>query len=459
VPYHSLIRPRVLAGCALALLAGCASYRAQPVDLAACRAAWQGRDPFAEPVSAYAKRLAEAGRPVRLDPADGLDLAEAEVVALVWNPALNAARRRAGIATAAAAEAGSWDDPAFSLDAKRVIGAATRPWMLVGALGVTVPLSGRLGLEAAHARTLDAVAREQLLGEESATLAVLRSRWLAWSAARERQQVTADFAAHARGLADIAERLRAAGELSVIAARALRIAALRAAARADEFAADAVIGELELRALVGLLPEAPCVLRPALALPADELARIAVLDPARAPALRLRLAEHQAAEARLRLEIRRQYPDLQLGFGYENDRGDRAVGPSLGFTIPLWNANRRAIAEAEAGRAASGAEVESAYAAALGDAAQARVVLAERTARLATLTTEVAPLVDAQLADSQRLAALGDLDVALLLEVLDAAWQFRLELVALRVDAAEAQNRLIAITGTPQAVPAPGGMP
>ena len=387
------IRPGVvLAGCALALLVGCSSYRAQPVDLAACRAAWQGRDPFAEPVAAYARRLAEAGRPVRFNPSDGLDLAAAEVVALVWNPALNVARRRAGIAAASAAEAGWWDDPAFSLDAKRVIGATLQPWKLVGALGMTVPLSGRLGLEATHAQTLDAVARERLLGEESATLAVLRSQWLAWSAARECQQVTMDFAVQARGLADIAERLRDAGELSVVAARALRITALRAAAKAGEFTAAATSAEMAVRALIGLTIDAPWVLRPTLALPEDEIGRIVADDSGRAPALRLRLAEHQAAEARLRLEIRRQYPDLQLGFGYDSDRGDKAIGPALGFSIPLWNANRRAIAEAEAERAANTAEVEAAYAAAISDAAQARVVLTERTARLAILASTVVPL-------------------------------------------------------------------
>lgn len=442
--------PRLLIVCAaaLAVAPGCSTYREQPVDLAAWDAAWHGRDPFAEPVSAFARRLGARGAavPARIDPADGLDLAEAEVVALVYNPALHAARLRAGVAAADARTAGRWDDPALSVDALRAVESVAKPWTLLGGLSLSLPLSGRLGLEREHAERLAAAGRLDAAAQEWALLAVLRDTWISWSAAREQHALAAGFASEAEALAGIAERLHHAGELSVIAARAVRIAALRAALRSGELDAVAQLQELALRALLGLAPDAPLTLRPTLALPADLRARIAA--PAATgddPALRAQLARHQSAEARLRLEIRKQYPDLTLGISAEDDRGERSLGPSLGFTIPLWNGNVRGIANAEAERALAAAELEAAWAAAVHDRAQAQVVLADRTARLEDLDRTLVPMVDAQLADAKRLARLGDLDAALLLDVLDTAWQCRSELVALRAAQAQAENRLLAL--------------
>jgi outer membrane protein TolC len=62
----------------------------------------------------------------------------------------------------------------------------------------------------------------------------------------------------------------------------------------------------------------------------------------------LRSAEYEAAERRLELEIRRQYPDLGVGPGYGTDQGDRRFLFDVSIPIPLWNANAGAIAEAEA---------------------------------------------------------------------------------------------------------------
>ncbi len=62
------------------------------------------------------------------------------------------------------------------------------------------------------------------------------------------------------------------------------------------------------------------------------------------------LAEYAAADAALRLEIARQYPDLHLTPGYEFDQGEHkfSIGPSL--TLPLFDRNQGPIAEAKARR-------------------------------------------------------------------------------------------------------------
>jgi len=426
---------------------GCATYREQPVDLAAFDAQWRTRHQQGAAVATFAHDLHARGAavPAHITLDDGIDLGEAEVLALVWNPTLRQARAQAGIAAAEASKAGALAPPELELDALHALESVANPWKLAGALSVSLPLSGRLGLERAHAQQVAEAERQDLLTREWSTLTVLREAWIGWSAVTvERLQASA-FAEEVVQLEVIAARLRDAGSLSAVAARAVRIAGLRAALTARELAAEAERQRLGLLALMGLAPNAPLTLHPTLRLSDDLMQRLGDEQVPDDPRLRAALAAHQVAEAKLRLEIRRQYPDLKLGLGFEDDRGDQSLGPVIGFSLPWWNANARAIAGADATRAATAEQIAAAYAAAAYDRAQAHLVLNDRRERLAEVEKELVPLVDAQLADTRRLAGLGDLDVALLLEVFDAAWICKRDLVRLRADLALAHNRLIAL--------------
>jgi outer membrane protein TolC len=64
--------------------------------------------------------------------------------------------------------------------------------------------------------------------------------------------------------------------------------------------------------------------------------------------LRASLARYQAAEAKLRLEINRQYPDLILSPSYTFDQGDRLWSLGISSLITLLNKNKGLIAEAYA---------------------------------------------------------------------------------------------------------------
>lgn len=443
--------PTILSLAALGLatwgLSGCATYREQPVDLAAFDAQWRTRHQQGTAVTTFARDLHERGAavPVHIALDDGIDLGEAEVLTLVWNPALRQARAQAGITAAEAPHAGTLEAPEVELDALHALESVANPWKLAGALSVSLPLSGRLGLQRAHAQRLAEAERAALLTQEWSTLAVLREAWIAWSAVTVEQLQASAFAEEVARLETVAARLRDAGELSGVAARAVRIAGLRATLTARELTAEAERQRLGLLALIGLAPNAPLTLHPTLRLGDDLMQRLGDQQIPDDPRLRVALAAHQVAEARLRLEVRRQYPDLRLGLGFEDDRGDQSLGPVIGFSLPLWNTNAQAIAGADATRAMTTEQITAAYAAALFDRAQARVVLDDRRARLAEIEATLVPLVDAQLVDTHRLAGLGDLDVALLLEVFDAAWQCKRDLVRLRADLALAHNRLIAL--------------
>ena len=68
------------------------------------------------------------------------------------------------------------------------------------------------------------------------------------------------------------------------------------------------------------------------------------------PELKASLAAHDTSEAELQREIRKQYPELELGPGFEHEDGNSKVGVGVGIKLPLWNRNRQGIAEATAER-------------------------------------------------------------------------------------------------------------
>src|SRR5688572_17711544 len=153
---------------ALALVAGCQSYKAVPLDLVAYQNNWAARDPASPAVVDYARQLALAsGRSdATFNPSDGLSLQEAEVVALFFNPRLRVARLKAQATKVGAAEAGRGEDPVLRVDAERIVQSVQHPWVIGGLLDLTIPLSGRLPLERQQATAEAAVARARAVVEE-----------------------------------------------------------------------------------------------------------------------------------------------------------------------------------------------------------------------------------------------------------------------------------------------------
>jgi len=71
------------------------------------------------------------------------------------------------------------------------------------------------------------------------------------------------------------------------------------------------------------------------------------------------IADYAAAEAGLRLELARRYPDIHLGPGYQYDQGQRKWSIGLSLDLPILNQNQGAIAEALAARTAAATTFEA----------------------------------------------------------------------------------------------------
>lgn len=449
----------LLAGASLVFVAsGCQHLPPQPLDLAATGAALQARQIDVEPVRAYADALAAVSTadPTSFGVSDGLSLTEAQAIALWYNPSLRIARLEAEQARATAQAAGRWADPELgfetgekSVDAEaggflRDAGDTTRSWISAPSLSITIPLSGRLGAEKRLSRSMQEVAQLRAVEAEQRLLTELRDAWSRWTATRQRISLLDEHLALLARFTGPADALATAGEVAPSGARLFRIESLRKdAERAREQAAEAEqrAGLLEL---MGLVPEAPVELLPTLSTESP-----AEAEPIEThPALLRAAAEYRAAEDQLRVELRKQYPDLTLSPTYTDEGDETSLVVGMGFPLPVWNANREGIAAAVAARDLARARAEAEYRQLLAERAKAQAALEGSRAQRERLLEGVVPVIDAQVSESLALLEVGELDIVVLHEALTQALETKLELLDAILAEAIAASRLRAATAS-----------
>jgi outer membrane protein TolC len=137
------------------------------------------------------------------------------------------------------------------------------------------------------------------------------------------------------------------------------------------------------------------------------------------------LAEYEATQAALRLEIAKQYPDIHLGPGYQFDQGQNDWLIGLAVELPVFNRNEGPIAEAAARRTeAAGRFV----------ALQARIIH-EIDAAISALKAAD----EASLAEDELLAGHRENLQAMELQITAGAMG-ALEVTSARIDAANAET-------------------
>jgi outer membrane protein, heavy metal efflux system len=131
--------------------------------------------------------------------------------------------------------------------------------------------------------------------------------------------------------------------------------------------------------------------------------------------LRGELAQYAAADEALKLEIAKQYPDINLAGGYSWEGGENLfdLGPSL--VIPIFNQNQGPIAQAEARRKEIAAQFVAMQA---GIVAQSRTALASYRGALAALEAahSAAAFQLKRLDQARRAAAAGEVDSVTLIQ-------------------------------------------
>jgi len=126
------------------------------------------------------------------------------------------------------------------------------------------------------------------------------------------------------------------------------------------------------------------------------------------------LADYAAAEAVLRLEIAKQYPDIHLNPGYQLDGGANKWGLGIGITLPILNQNQGAISEAEAKRREAAAKFDVVQTKVLAECDRAAASVNAARVKLGTATNLIAEQ-QRQFETEKRLVAAGEGDKLTLL--------------------------------------------
>ena len=220
--------------------------------------------------------------------------------------------------------------------------------------GSPSPSRSRGTLAAEQARADSALEAElaRVLEQEWALRGTLREAWNAWSVVRLRAEETEALVARLESIVASTRQLAATGEISRPEAGLFEIELISRRMDTRRLQGDALEHEQRLRTLTGLTPDAPVTFIPRVTV--TEVAVSRTDAQARTAQSNLTLArlhaEYEVAERTLNREIRKQYPDLTIGPTYQYEEGQSRVGFAGGLPLPIFNANVRGIAEAEAQR-------------------------------------------------------------------------------------------------------------
>lgn len=389
---------------ALLVLSGCKSYERKPID-------W----------------TAEATREVPAEVTIS-SLEQVAALAIIGNRDLNEKRLKVSSSDAVAGEIGWWDDPELDCDLLRVVNPEEYPWLGGLSISFTLPVSGVKNLERIAAERYAEADRAEILVAETETAVEARENVIRlaglFEMATALERVLED-SEHNRALENAAA-LAKAGEVTTADLSAARRRVHQREHQLAETKSELLKVEAELRKLLALDPRTRLHV-PTSAILHDEHSHEtpAPVDPLSLvahPRVKAALARLEADEASLETEIRRQYPDLKFGPSYSYEDGNDRFGLVVGLSLPLWNRNRRAIAEAEGKRELTRLEaidvwreIVSSHAAAL-QSAQALVehhdapmMAAETAARLAR-AGEIGPLDYLALIDEALEAELAEIE-------------------------------------------------
>jgi cobalt-zinc-cadmium efflux system outer membrane protein len=429
-----------------ALLGGCASYAPAPLD----RGIVAGAD-----MALLSRDAAAIDRPflkpATIDLDAPLDDNAIAVLAVLGNPDLRALRVRAGVSDAQAFAARLLPDPTFSLGGDHILSGPDP----VDAIAAT------LGFDLNALRTKKVVRAQSAAQAKQVRLDLAWSEWQTAGQARiqaarirglergaDDQKASAEAA---RRMLDRTLRAAGRGDLAADAVQGARTAAFDAEDRARVAERDLAAARLELTRLLGLPPET--MLRigagPArdTAIDPARLTELATTRRADIAALR---AGYDAQEAAVHKAVLDQFPTLALSIAGQRDTGGNVLlGPTVDFTLPLWNRNRGGIAIERATRAALKAEYESRLFQARAEIAAAASGIAVARRQRPAIAADM-PALEKFAGASRRAADRGDLAPATAETAEAALRDKRIALAAIDQAIDEQMIALELLTGAPK---------
>ena len=362
------ISPRTFFRSALiAVLVGlpaCVRVAERPLDAGASASAFSGRS-LSD--GGLRKFLAEQGAGGGAWNVDRLAL-----VAAYYHGGVAVARAEAEEAAAGITTAGQRPNPVLSF--APAYNSTTRgisPWIITPSLDVTVETAGKRRHRLVGARALAEAAQFRVDAAAWEARSKVRAAMLdLYTAQVNSGLLNAEVALHEDAVRKLDAQVKA-GESPAFELIQERLGFNRSKLALHDAEKLAATGRAQLAAAVGV----PSAALDKVLLDFSAFAALPAMPraTARRRALTSRadllaaLADYAAADAALRLEIAKQYPDVHLAPGYDLDQTENKWTLGLSIELPILNQNRGPIAQAIARRKTVGAKFEAKQAAVFGE--------------------------------------------------------------------------------------------
>lgn len=276
------------------------------------------------------------------------------LAAFYYNTTLDIARAKWGQSRARSKTAAELQNPLITLgpqfDANS--GKGISPWTWGLSFDIPVETARKRGYRIRRAQELSAMAKLNITTAAWEVRSDLRNNLLASFAARKRADLWHEIVDVQEEIASLMKKRLEVGEVpktqyireqsNLVQAR-FSLLDTKQQIKVSRMRLAATIG-LPEKALEGVKISFGIFERPAVNdLYSQTIMRDALLN--RTDILSV-LAEYNAAQSELQLEIAKQYPDIHLGPGYTWDQGENKWSLGFSLSLPLFNHNEGGIAEA-----------------------------------------------------------------------------------------------------------------
>lgn len=313
----------------------------------------------------------------------GLD--ELTYCALFFHPSLDVARAQWHAAEAAKLSAGERPKPTISGSLAKGNNANNDISPYAYGLSIDIPL------ETADKRSIRIENAEHL--SQAAKLEIAQTAWrlrnqvaqslYEYQFNRQLTKLLTDEQAKRQEIVDIYQKRTNLGESSNIELSTAKLQLQTAAAELNARERNSLVLLSQLASSLGLSVTQLQNMQLAESTNTDLLAALNVQADVQSSALlnrldiRAALERYAAAEAKLKLEIARQYPDISLSPGYSYEFGNKVWSLGLSSLLTLLNKNKAAIAEATALREVEAAQFEALQTTVIAEANTANAKLAQ----------------------------------------------------------------------------------
>lgn len=327
-------------------LASCVTFQERPLVAEETGAVFSGRSLDDGGLNTFLAEQKASGRSWTVD--------QLALAATYFHPDLSLARAEAAEAGAAVLTARQRPNPVFTFSPQWTSSpVAFTPWFINPSLSLPVETARKRSRRTEQAMAAAEAARWRVSARAWQARSRVRAAMLEVHGAKENiRLLQTEEALHDEAIRKLTAQMEA-GEVSQFELTQARLMINRARLARQDAERLAATGEARLAAAVGVPLTALrnvdldfSTFRSLGSIKPDQCRRQALTQRADLMAL---LADYASAESALKLELAKQYPDINLSPGYDYNSGQNRWQLGLNFELPL-NGNRGPIAEAEARR-------------------------------------------------------------------------------------------------------------